>query len=701
MSLFQLGFGEIVRKIKRLRLKPQIKAAALEHNKKLQALGRRAVDAGVRIPAGESLMVRLAETEESNRQLADKLDVLAEKQQALEQKREADAARFATLEAEILANKAPLDEELAAEQKNAARIQRESDEVRRMLAQAGQQLQSLEQSLRKPAEPADENFDRRGAEAQVATLQGQIQDGELRLIQLAEAKTVATGEIERLKGEMKPLQASLDQLKADARQAAGSLKQHLEEQRKEVKQVQAEETGLSSQRDEHYQELGRIFVEGGADAPELAMEMESVHETSRALNALQQQYDDSLAISNGMPRRTMLKFTGLMAVAGLAMAGGGYAANQAMQAMNRPLPEAEECSRMTYDSERSPLKAHPGGPYTVRRGEQAVLDGSKSTGTCLKYTWTFSAATGDDVDKPGHSDQGSTEDQDIFRAVDALACPEGTTGNPGARKTGVRAPTNFLCSLRVTLTVTDGKNADSKDVLVKVKPRGPKGWKTQVTKKQKEKFIPASRLVIGQLQFGKNVCALDTTGGHALHAGRSWQGNGYSLSSIDDPDGPFDGWWYIGSSSLKIEREVQLNQDLGKNSALYKENMAAGFKDIEVLRQSVLEHERLHGVLIFETMQRIQKEGNDPAKIIETLSTGEYDKENLILWADTAIGQIEGALYPGQGSEEYIRNHTELKKRLSKKRAFERGGEIQIPDTDGLSRTYPIENFATAGDSAE
>jgi hypothetical protein len=285
--------------------------------------------------------------------------------------------------------------------------------------------------------------------------------------------------------------------------------------------------------------------------------------------------------------------------------------------------------------------------------------------------------------------------------VDRLACPEGTTGNPGARKTGPQAPTNFLCSLKVTLTVTDGNSTDSADALVKVQPRGPKGWKTSIKKNQKESYIPASKLVTAQLQFGQNVCALDPTGGHALHAGRSWQGEGYSVSTIADPDGPFDRWWYIGSSSLKIERKVLLNGDLGKKSALYRYNLENAHPDIEILRQSVVAHERLHGEIIFEKMEKIQQEGNDPAKIIETLSASEYNQGELIEWTDVAIAQIESHLYPGRGSEEYIQIHTELKERLSRNRKFDREGEVLIPDTEGVYRPYPISNFAAAGENAE
>jgi hypothetical protein len=701
MSLLQLGFREIGRKFQRLSLGRRIKAAGKERTDALRALGRRAAEAGVTGAASEGLKAGLAETEAKDRQLASRLNALDDQKKALEAQRDADSARFDALEKEVMARKSPVDAELAAQQKTATRHQRDSEDVRRRLNQANQERHSLEQALQQPASQSGPAADRPQAEARIAALLAAQRDLETRLAQLAEAGTVTQAGIESLQDTLAPMQTELDRIKAEHKQAAESLKQALADQRKEADQIRAEITGLSRQREKHFEELGGALAAAGIDAPALAAERQSVAAAEQSQAALQSQYDALLEESGDMPKRTMVKFSALMAIAVFAMAGATYAASQALQALNRPPPVAEDCSRMTYDTERPPVQADPGGPYTVTRGQQAKLDGSKSRGSCLRYTWTFSAAPKDAADKPGHSDKGSAQDQDIFRAVDRLACPEGTAGNPGASKTGPRAPTHFLCSLTVTLTVTDGRSTDSKDVLVKVKPRGPKGWKTSIDTGQKETFIKGSRLVIGELRFGKNVCALDTTGGHALHAGKSWQGEGYSLSSIADPDGPFDGWWYIGGSSLKIKRSVQINQDLGKKSELYRHNLASGNQDIEILRKSVLEHERLHGILIFEKMQKIQKEGNDPAKIIETLSAREADKEVLIEWTDVAIAQIEGDIYPPQGSEEYIKNHAEIKSRMSGNSQFNRGGEVLIPDTDGNYKPYTISNFATAGDSSE
>mgnify|MGYP003429192529 CR=1 FL=1 len=100
MSLLQLGFREIGRKYQRLRLKRGIKAAARAHSDALRALGRRASQAGVTGSASESLLASLAEIDESDRQLASRLDALGEKKTALEAQGAADTTRFGTLEKE-------------------------------------------------------------------------------------------------------------------------------------------------------------------------------------------------------------------------------------------------------------------------------------------------------------------------------------------------------------------------------------------------------------------------------------------------------------------------------------------------------------------------------------------------------------------------------------------------------------------------
>jgi hypothetical protein len=278
-------------------------------------------------------------------------------------------------------------------------------------------------------------------------------------------------------------------------------------------------------------------------------------------------------------------------------------------------------------------------------------------------------------------------------------------GNPGARKTGRTAPTTFLCTLEVTLTVTDGRTSDSKSVLVRVRPRGPKGWKTAVGADKDVRYEPGSRLIRTpagglpvDLHLGTNVCALDDSPGHAFQAGRSWAGEGYKVASVSDPNGPFDEWSYVEETNLRIQRAARLNQDLDPGSALFGRNLKQGYRDIQTLRDSVIAHERLHGDLMFEMFRRIDGEGRDPAAALEVLSTGPVGEQGLIEVADMAIGQIEGHLLPPQGSDHYAALHAEIKRRLESK--FGRPGKILLPDGSGEYGVYEIRpSFAQTGEN--
>jgi hypothetical protein len=708
MSVLQEGFREIGRKFRRLALGRRIKAAGRVRADALRALGRRAVEAGITGAASEGLLAGLAETEARDKQLGSQLNSLDEQRQALEQKRDADVARFDAQDKEVMTRKSPVDAELAAQQKAVGRNQSETDDLRRRLAQAHQERQSLELVLRRPQAERDAGFDRTKAEVRVTALLAEQRELEANHARLAEAAVALVAEVEKLKAAIAPLQAELDRIDAERKLAAESAKRALADLRKQSDQVHADAAGVSRQRDMHFEELGGVLAAAKPDAPALAAERSAVETAEQAQAALQDRYDGLLSDSQTMSRGTMPKFAALMATAALAIGGAAYAATKAIQA-KQPQPQrqsqprarvkVEDCSIDTVD--RRPVSADPGGPYEVERGGKAELDGSKSKGVCLKYTWTFAAAPKDSADSPGHGAPYSPEAAAVFPIVDKLACPEGTSGNPGASKRGVRAPTNFLCSLKVTLTVTDGNSTDSKDVVVKVKPRGPSGWQTSIDQNQAESVIPASSLATNHLLFGDNTCALGDTGGHALHAGGSWQGEGYSLTSIKDPRGPFDEWWYVADSKLRIKRAVQINQDLTPNSELHKLNIARGYPDIDTMRTCVLEHERLHGKLIFEKMQKIVQQGDDPARMIETLSAAKEDKDELVKSADMAVGVAESLLYPQPGTPEYIQNHVEIKARLVRIAQCNRGGKILLPNADGKYGPYPVPNFATAGENGE
>jgi hypothetical protein len=704
MTVLQEGFREIGRKFQRVSLSRQIKAAGRTQAAALRALGKRAVEAGVTGPASHDLMSRFNENQAKGGQLQSALGALDEDRKKVEQQRDADAARFAGLEQEVVVKKTPLDSELAGQQKAAADSQRQIQDARRRQAQVQQERQSLQAALSRPETENAPSFNRAQTEARLAALAADQQQLESTQTRSAEAGSVAAREIERLKAEIAPLQENLNRIGADRKQASDASKQALADVRRKADQLRDQEAAVSRQRDSQFEELGGVIAVAGIAEPALAAEQSAVAAAAEAHAALQGQYNGLLQQSRNMPKGTMQKFSGVMMAALLAVGAAAYAANQASDSLGQAPPPAaaEEDCRVTYDDKKPPVVADPGGPYQIERAGTVTLDGSRSKGKCLTYLWTFEPAPKDTLDPPHHS--SNPEDEAVLAAVARLACPEGTVGNSGARKTGPKAPTKFLCSLTVRLTVTDGRSRDSKTVLVKVTPRGPKGWQTSVDSAQQTAFSgnwPLIRAQSGQLQtdllFGKNICALDNNPAHALHAGRSWMGEGYTVTSLSDPNGPFDNWAYVGSSTLRIKRLAQINQNLAQNSALSSRNIKQGYPDINTLRDAVTEHERLHGTLIFEKMARIRNEGNDPANIIEALSLANSDTAEVVSGADMAIGQAETHLYPAQGSDEYIQNHVDIKSRLT--RRFNRGGKILLPDGNGSYGEFPISNFATAGDN--
>jgi hypothetical protein len=89
-------------------------------------------------------------------------------------------------------------------------------------------------------------------------------------------------------------------------------------------------------------------------------------------------------------------------------------------------------------------------------------------------------------------------------------------------------------------------------------------------------------------------------------------------------------------------------------------------------------------------MAKIQKQGNDPAKIIEALSIAPGGEARLVESTDMAIGTIEARLR--------TQNHDEIKARLAANPKYNRVGEILIRDGSGGYESFPI-NFANAGDN--
>ncbi|MGH7717714.1 MAG: hypothetical protein ACREON_02565, partial [Gemmatimonadaceae bacterium] len=286
------------------------------------------------------------------------------------------------------------------------------------------------------------------------------------------------------------------------------------------------------------------------------------------------------------------------------------------------------------------VRAVPGGPYTAARGEAVTLDGSASEGEGLRYTWTFAPR----------------------------GCPAGTGGGGSAtaKKEGSSPSVTLLCSTTATLTVTDGRATDSKTVVVMVRPRD---WKTPFSHSSREGVLEDGRAPVitrigtggnpetGSVSVngGRNVCALDPSAElHVFHPAaveNSWDKRGYELQQVNDPGGPFDGYWFVTSYSLRIERQTLLNRYLIPSGpvlfdtkSFYQANQDLGNKVGEYLA-AIRAHEGMgsgrapgHSGLMRQSLDQ-----RDPAAKLEGLFAAQT-RSALLALADAEIRRAELAI---------------------------------------------------------
>ena len=267
---------------------------------------------------------------------------------------------------------------------------------------------------------------------------------------------------------------------------------------------------------------------------------------------------------------------------------------------------------------------------TVRVGSR-TLDGSQSTGDVKGYEWTFDPASCTST-KPG-------------------ACAgycKAVAPKPGAKKSGERVTIKPLCTIRAELTVTDGKDEDSDSVLVRVQPRGGNTWKTPLAYR-----AIRSRMTLPWVKCDSTgACLLDLLGGQntpdpASCPGRTstgsqiicplrndaatWNGKGYRLATVADTNGPFDGYSYVASSTLKVNMLGVLNLYLfpeavteidGNNFYSYNKKQRA---NVDGFLEALAQHEGFgapgkqrtgHAQVVRDDLA---KKENDPRREIEQL----------------------------------------------------------------------------------
>ena len=278
---------------------------------------------------------------------------------------------------------------------------------------------------------------------------------------------------------------------------------------------------------------------------------------------------------------------------------------------------------VVFEPEDTKLRAVPGGPYAVERGEPVTLDGSGSTGDITKYTWKVT---------PGR-------------------CPD-AAGPPAKEHEGVTWSFTPLCSGSATLTVTDGTKTDqSRRVDIGVSKRGFitefSDAATEIPLDLTAPFWPPASGIVA----GENRCAPDPEPPHTVHPpadGGSWDQVGYTLTQVSD-DGPFDTYWYVDTEKLKVTRQIGINKyflpggpkRFAGGVSLYDHNQAvkdADHTDIDGYLGAVRDHEHLHSTRMQDAIKR-----RDPAKQIEQMVTA-GGRDALKRKVDTEIQASERAI---------------------------------------------------------
>ena len=139
-----------------------------------------------------------------------------------------------------------------------------------------------------------------------------------------------------------------------------------------------------------------------------------------------------------------------------------------------------------------------------------------------------------------------------------------------------------------------------------------------------------------------------------LGSGSTWNGTGYTLATVEDPDGPFDGYSYIASSSLAVRELGVLNRYLfpeagteidGNNFYSYNKKNGA---NVDGFLKAIAQHEGFgapgkprtgHAQVARDDLAKAE---NDPRREIEQLFAA--DGATLQQSADRRITEIDDLL---------------------------------------------------------
>jgi hypothetical protein len=264
------------------------------------------------------------------------------------------------------------------------------------------------------------------------------------------------------------------------------------------------------------------------------------------------------------------------------------------------------------------LRAVPGGPYAVVRGQEIVLDGSRSEGDITDYVWKI--------------------------AMKDCELADGQPVNAEVELHGARIPIRPLCDIDARLKVTDGTEWTDPPVAAQI-DFSARPWKTKVTTFADD-LLDAGLVKPCGCELGRNICAVERragkmNSGHYFHkpeGSPTYEGSQYRLARNTDPSGLFDQWWWVAKSMLGIERAELVNVLLTKDQTLRDQNSGSTREGFELLVASVRRHEAIHSKLIEKGVG-----APDPAEKIETMiQLPSARPEPLRPCADAIIKQSEG-----------------------------------------------------------
>jgi hypothetical protein len=317
------GLREIGRKFKRVGLRRRIAAADRARDDKLVALGRRAWESKVAVPAADDVAQRIAGAVTQRAAVGERLSSLDQQRKEHEDKKQAETRRFDDMEKEVRGRKAPVDADLAGRRAAQSRAQGDLDTAKRRLDAIAASRRSLETPppADRPAS-AQPPVDRAAVEAQLQALTRERVEIEGRLGPLAEAQAAAAAEVQKLEARSRELQAELDGVAAERRRVIGEIDQALAAVRRAVNQASAEETTIQKQQVAQFKELGTRLFASPVDDPALSDAMAAARAADQHRQELQRTLDGLVAESKAMPRLTMLKFGGIVVVLALVLIVG-------------------------------------------------------------------------------------------------------------------------------------------------------------------------------------------------------------------------------------------------------------------------------------------------------------------------------------------------------------------------------------------